>query len=299
MKKYLASLLLLSLFLGCGESPSGNSDYIKNPNATDDNASNISIQDPTFKTIKSLVKKSQTGELDDVNYLCIGDSTRAYTVLTYDKEHPYQNKYNHSEKIFRDINNTLQNYGVHAYLLSQGGLEFKTFLGEKSYFENDTRDDWINIQEAIDIIPAKGEHTIVDISLGVNDISGLFHQYRTLYPQKYKADSSSAYPFIKSHLKALLLRTIHTLKESKPNIKIMLTSPNPYKTWESANKVDLEVYAEVANELKLPYANFAITMPKFDTYAFNNWFNDGIHFNEDIGMKHVSDFVIKQLLPTK
>ncbi len=243
--------------------------------------------DSTFTTIQKMIQPSNEGTLKDVTYICVGDSTRALTTTP-------EGKINHSDNIFKDINAQLQNYNVTSYLDAQGGLTFKGYLGRGAYLE-DSR-DWINIQNTINKIPADGYTTIVDISLGVNDLSGLdqIYPYKE-YPSYYNND----YYFFRNEIKNLLLETIQDIRNAKPKVKIMLTTPNPMRDWPEGAGIYQRVYREVAQEEHIPLANFVDEiMPAAGTTAFKNWYLDNIHFNTSVGLPQVSNFILGKILPT-
>jgi lysophospholipase L1-like esterase len=243
--------------------------------------------DSTFSTIQKMIELSKEGTLANVTYICVGDSTRALTTTP-------DGLINHSDNIFKDIDAQLHNYNVTGYLDSQGGLTFKAYLGRGTYLEDGRT--WINIQKTIDKIPADGYTTIVDISLGVNDLSGLDQLYtKDEYPSYYEND----YYFFRDTIKSLLLETIHRIQEKKPKVKIMLTSPNPMRYWKNGSGIYQRVYKEVAQEEKIPLANFVDEiMPAAGTTEFENWYLDNIHFNRSVGLPKVSNFILGKILPT-
>ena len=245
----------------------------------------LDINDSTFGTIQEMIRRSKNGQLADVTYICVGDSTRAYTVLPENTDYTKLDRYNHSEKIFEDINNSLQNYAVDAYLMSEGGLEFKTFLGGDPYDSNDSR-EWIKIQDVIALIPGDGNTTIIDISLGVNDLSGLHSLYG------FQEDR------LRNDIKDMMRTTIYQFRQAKPKVKIMLTSPNPYRDWQSGGRVYQDAYKEIAQEEHLPFANFVDEkMPAFGTDAFLSLYHDNIHFSINGGIKKLSTFLKEKILP--
>ncbi len=229
--------------------------------------------------IQDMIKRSGEGTLQDVTYICIGDSTRVNTV-TPDKLN------NTSRHIFEDIEASLQNYNVTSYLVAQGGLMFKTFNGDLHYTVAEQGRSWINVQDAIDKIPGDGATSIVDVSLGSNDYSALYHLGYT--PAQ-----------IHLEIKYQMMRMMTTIKNAKPKTKFLLTSTNPFKDWKIASDTYLALYKEVAAELNLPFANFVDDiMPARGSDAFNAWYLDGIHFNEAVGQPAVSSFVLKKILPS-
>ena len=246
----------------------------------------LDLNDSTFSTIQKMIQLSKEGTLKNVTYICVGDSTRALTTTP-------DGLINHSDNIFNQINQQLQNYAVTSHLDSQGGLTFKAYLGRGTYHADGRT--WIGIQETIDKIPGDGYTTIVDISLGVNDLSGLDQLYpKSDYPSYYEND----YYFFRDAIKALLLESIERIRQAKPQVKFMLTSPNPMKYWANGSTIYQRVYIEVAEQEHIPLANFAVTMPEAGTTAFKNWYLDNIHFNTSVGLPYVSNFILGKILPT-
>lgn len=273
----------LLLFSGCNSTDATVKGTIINNGEESESSSSITIaikETNSFAAIQDLIFDAELGLQSDVTYIMIGDSTRVYTY--------YNNIVNHSEAIFEEVNATLSNYNVASHLVAQGGLAFKTFLGEQ-YDASDTI-NFVNISEAIDKIPRDGSTTIVDMSLGANDFSRLNEYYQSISgwePERIHDD-----------LKDIMNKTIDTLLTAKPNLHIMLTSPNPMD-WESGSAVYQGVYVEVAAERQLPFANFVDEiMPAHSTEAFYTWYNDNIHFNQTIGLPAVSSFILKKILPT-
>jgi len=313
MKHSIIALVLATLILtGCGGSSKDDVDtqYLdSHTNLEENNGTNIinknkkdtvennninDNRDP-LTVIQDMIKDAKSGKLQDVRYLSIGDSTRAYT--------RYMGEENHSEKIFELVKEGLKPYNVDARLVSQGGLTFKAFLGE--HYENDTRDDWINIQEAIDQIEGDGEHTIVNISMISNDFTALNNKYSKQFKlEQYQGDHGKYYdekiaPIIKKELKQVMLRVIDRLKSAKPKIHLILTSPNPERDWKRGSNVYLSVYKDVAKELNIPYLDIVgeVMPPRSDKEAFKSWYNDAIHFSKDVGIPKTAEFILSKILP--
>ena len=232
-----------------------------------------------LETIQDMIKRSGNGSLQNVTYICIGDSTRVYTTTP-------EGKHNLSRHIFEDINASLSNYNVTSYLVAEGGLMFKTFNGDPHYTLEERNRPWINVQEAIDHIPGDGSTTFVDVSMGSNDYSALFHLGYT--PTQ-----------IYQEMKKQMLRMIDTIKKAKPKTKFLLTATNPYKDWDIASKSYLNLYKEVSKTLNIPFLNFVEDiMPPRDSTKFKAWYLDGIHFNDTIGLPAVSQYILDKILPT-
>lgn len=225
----------------------------------------------SFSDIQTLI------ESGTATYICVGDSTRTDTTTPEDL-------HNQSRDIFETMQTSLQTYGVNSILFAQGGLMFKTFNGDDHYSTSDSR-TWINIQDMIAQIPDDGNSSIVNVSLASNDYSALFHLDLT------PAD-------IHLEIKTQLLRMISTILDSKPQTKMMLTSPNPFRDWKIASDTYQAVYQEVSDELGIPFANFIAQMPQRGSTDFKAWYLDGIHFNTTIGLPAVSSFVLTNILPT-
>ncbi len=235
--------------------------------------------------LQDMIKRSSNHTLQDVTYICIGDSTRVYTTTP-------ENFHNVSRHIFEDINASLINYHVTSYLVAQGGLMYKTFNGDLHYLAHEQNRPWIHVQEAIDHIPGDGSTTIVDMSMGSNDFSAIFHTYPS------DTDAYAHLQDIHDEIKSQMMRTINTIKASKPKTKFMLTSTNPFKNWKTASDTYMAVYKEVASELNLPFANFVDDiMPPRGSTEFDAWYLDGIHFNDAVGLPAVSHFILEKILP--
>ena len=307
IRSYTKVILLAGMvaFSGCGSSSDKSYEtpiqkVVKTPNSKnniDTDKTDIVKQDATFATIKSMISRSLSGELKDVTYISIGDSTRAYT--------NFDGYVNHSENIFRDVDATLKQYNVKSFLVAEGGLAFETFLGR--HYANDTRDDWINYMRAVEKIPADGSTTIVNISMISNDFSRLNEQYKIQYNITDKTPTDTLVKIYKDHIYAdihddlikVMRETITTLRSYKPNIHIMLTSPNPMQQWEGGSDAYAKVYQEIADEMNLPYANLVKDkMPKReDKVNFDSWYGDHIHFSTDDGMPATAEYILDQILP--
>jgi lysophospholipase L1-like esterase len=214
--------------------------------------------------IQDLIQKSKDGVVDNVTYLCVGDSTRVKS--NRDKAH----------LLFADINNTLSTYGVTSYLLARGGHELKEFIEESSY---------PTLSDVVKLIPSNGESTIVEFSLGLND---LFHMNVTKRDQIDLATDT---------IKSRLVESINLIKSQKPETTILLVSPNMLKDWSQGTKICLDAYKEVSEELDLEFINFVDNiMPKYGDENLKNWFLDGVHFSE-YGLHQVSSYILSRILP--
>jgi hypothetical protein len=299
LKKIVIALSLFSmLIIGCGSDDSTLKERqeVISPeqNNTFDDANDTKVKDKipktnpykadgTFKPIQNLIKASNEGVFNDVTFIMIGDSTRVYTL--------HDQIENFSNRIFEEVNSTLTQYGVNSFLVSQGGLAFRTFLGEH-YDKVDGKRKWINIEEAIEKIPRTGKHTIIDLSLGVNDVT-------RVHP-KYDKNDPEWITKTKDEIKIYAKRVIDKLFDEKPDIKLYLVSPNPHRDWEKGSEVCQRLYQELSIEYTLPYINFVPDMP--DRKAnngkdFEAWYNDNIHFSQDVGIPYVARKILENILP--
>jgi lysophospholipase L1-like esterase len=238
----------------------------------------------SFEDIKALLKDAKAGKIQDATYICLGDSTRA------------KSNVQHSEKYFYAIENALNSYNVNSILEARGSHMLKQFLDGS---EHPTLGDVLND------IPADGSTTLLDISLGVND---LFHENdkhsdNPLYFSTHKAE-------YKKIIKDRLTKAVGEILKTKPKTSIFLVTPNPTREWEDATELMVEIYKEVAEEKNLPLANFTHDKMKDGTTTdeeneFDDWYRDnpkskdgkdGIHFS-DKGLKELSDYVLSKILP--
>jgi len=229
----------------------------------------------TFDDIKSLLKDAKAGKIQNVTYICLGDSTRAISDVQ------------HSEKYFNAIKNALNSYNVNSILEARGSHMLMQFLDGSEH---------PTLADVLDDIPADGSTTLLDISLGVND---LFHE-NDLHEDEGPFAFTNHKAEYKQIIKGRLVEAINKIRESKPKTSIFLVTPNPTRDWEGGTKFMLEIYKEVANEMALPLADFVDDVMEggetTEEGEFDDWYRDGIHFS-DKGLKELSDYVLSKILP--
>ncbi len=146
--KVIISLFIMSLlFIGCGGSSKSDANKASSKNNHVKNYSLIPQNDRSFEDIKNILTLSKVGEISGVQYICVGDSTRAVS------------KHN-GEHLFYEIRSKLYEYNVHSILLARSGHTAKDF------FYGDNQPTWQDVVNAID---GDGRKAIVDICLGIND----------------------------------------------------------------------------------------------------------------------------------
>ncbi len=309
MKRIVFSLFLMFLFIGCGGSSSNsnepsvvdtNSSVIVSSDTNDserklvidDNSSvkeepKVVVELTGFAKIQDLIKKSRSGELNDVTYICVGDSTRA------------KSKEDQAHLMFERVKATLDTYNVNSILKARGSQELLHFLElklENGKVRTPTYKDVINAT------PGSGATTIVDFCLGINDLWDMYI--------KTKSDMADAVGIIKDRV----LQSIELIKTAKPDINFVLTSPSPLLDWTEGSEVYAQVYKEVSAELDLPYINYVddIMPPRVQdenstSISFEEWYRlepttkepdhrDQIHFSE-YGLYKVADYILEHILP--
>ncbi len=300
MKQIVFSLFFFVFFIGCGSSSvtdaigvgeiNSSIDELSTSVALDDIQRDIKedqfIELSGFAKIQDLIKKSRDGVFNDVTYLCVGDSTRAFSDGVDG---------DYSQKMFERLKESLDEYNVSSILLARGSQELLHFLElkfEAGVVRTPTYKDVINAT------PGTGEHTIIDFSLGINDLWDLNIQTRE--------DMVDAEAVIKDRV----IQAIELILLDKPDVNIVLTSPNPLLDWEGGSNIYLNVYKEVSSELNLPLINYVdnIMPPRNpdinDTASeeFQAWYRhedtgiDPIHFSE-FGLYKVADYILEQILP--
>jgi len=262
----------------------GNSNRIFRIIKVKDSTTKYFVPAHSFEDIKALLKDAKDGNIQNARYICLGDSTRAKSDVQY------------SERYFNAVKKALNGYNVHSILEARGNHRLEQFLDESMH---------PTLGDVLNDIPGDGSTTLLDLSLGVND---LFHEndkhkedplYFTKYSDEYK-----------KIIKDRLIEAITKIRESKPKTSIFLVTPNPIREWEDATEFLVEIYKEVAQEQNLPLANFTHDkmkdgMTTDEENEFDDWYRnnhrskdgiDGIHFS-DKGLKELSDYVLSKILP--
>ena len=300
MKKIVFSLFFIVLFIGCGGSskteevtnnvgtPSVN-DELSSVNS-DDTERKIQEEEVTveltgFAKVRDLIKKSRDGDLTDVTYLCVGDSTRA------------ESEEDQAHRMFERVKATLDTYNVDSILLARGSQELAHFLEiklENSHVRTPT------YQDVISATPGTGSTTIVDFALGINDLWDL-----NIASSEDMADAVVV-------IKDRLLQSIELVQLSKPDVSFVLTSPSPLLDWGEGSEIYATVYKEVSQELELPFINYvddlmparSQDMNASDITEFASWYRlesgvmDPIHLSE-YGLNQVADYILENILPTE
>jgi hypothetical protein len=194
-----------------GNDDTTNSDENNNTTPTDDNnTSDVGDQnsgednnttggdketksfDGPFAAIKELLQKSKDGEVTDVTYISVGDSTRA------------DDSYYGGGELFDHVSEKLNEYGVNSILQAKAGHTARRW---NDYEGVGRADNYLTWEDTVAQIPGDGNTTILNISLGINDARYI---------------GSNEKEAIVFHLEEAIAK----IKEQKPNTIILLTMPN-------------------------------------------------------------------------
>jgi hypothetical protein len=209
-----------------------------------------------FAKVKTLIDNAQKGKIKNATYICVGDSTRA--------ESP---KYN-GQYLYYELRDTLSNYNVKSKLFARAGHEARQFANASA------TPTW---QQVASSIEGDGSTTIVDISLGINDV---WNQAGSM-------------------LEGNLRYAINSIKSQKPNTIFMLTMPNrqygnDYNTnqWKS-------VYLKLSREMNIPLNNIVDSLMKTDSSTSYSWYNnDGLNVHLSLSGQHlIANFILQNILP--
>jgi hypothetical protein len=212
-------------------------------------------------TVHELITKGQSGELDDVSYHVIGDSTRNYpgknTVLVdgyYEEKLTSNIKFSHSSYSGQRVEYWLNNYDTYEPRLF---TEKETFaiLDNKTQVKNQN-------------------HCIVEFSMGINDFIHENH-------------------LDKATLKAKIEKSIKDLQSK--NVHILLVSPVPYlnaKDYRPETSAILnDIYEELKSQPNISFVSGYDAM--LDTYP-SNTIGDNLHPNNE-GSKHLADVIFTHI----
>ncbi|RUM67762.1 MAG: hypothetical protein DSZ06_00565 [Sulfurospirillum sp.] len=231
----------------------------------------VNIPIHSFDDIKAFLLASKQGDIKEATYICLGDSTRAKSVLN-------------SQIYFYAIKDELNKYNIKSILEARRGHMLKQFLDESEH---------PTLGDVIDDIPSDGSSTLLELSLGVND---LFSFRDSVSYDEFKLNES----YFKKRIKGRLIEAINKIKEYKPKTSIFLVTPNPTRDWENGTTLMVNIYKEVAREKNLPLANFAHDRMKngqtTEDGEFDGWYRDWIHFT-DRGLNELSDYILSKILP--
>ncbi len=267
--KYLV-LLTLFIFIGCGSSDTITKPILQphtstndqNPTEANSNTDgkikvpqSIPNDDGTFTAIHTIISDANQNLISDATYICVGDSTRA--------ESRYEGQY-----LFYTLDDTLRQYNITSHLLARAGHQALEFNNQTAY------PTW---RDAVSYIPQDGDHTIVDISLGIND-------YWEQHPERIKRD-----------LKDAILK----IKSQKPKTHFLLTVPNRAYNNNEMTLFLRNIYEELSLELHIPLNNLIDgLMPSQEATPYSWYRNDGfnVHLSRE-GQRVVAAFILKNLLP--
>ena len=206
-----------------------------------------------------LIKEAKEGIRDDVVYICVGDSTRE----------------SNGQHIFKSIQNILEPCNVKCYLHAQSGLKAEhwseTNLVQSGYIK--VSNLWGANPYTWDIIPNDGSTTMIDICLGINDMTG-------------NNTETDVYNYIKTG--------IDKIKSVKPNVLINITSCNRLNSNDKSNKLN-NVYKKLIADNN--YSFIDVLNNVFQTwYDIEGMISDGTHPNYD-GQLKMANYIISKLIP--
>ena len=222
----------------------------------DTHRDDIPADDGSFTAISSIIADAYRNTISDATYICVGDSTRA--------ESRREGQY-----LYYQLRDTLNQYHVHSHLLARAGHTAEQFLNQT------LSPSW---SEVADIIPAQGNHAIVDISLGIND-----------YWAGHSIDA------IKNDIKTAIAK----IKARKPRTHFMLTMPNRVYHDRSMTNNLRKLYISLSQELHIPLNNTIDNlMPTQEDTPYSWYLKDGfeVHLSRE-GQQKVADFILGNILP--
>ena len=218
-----------------------------------------SVHTGPFAAIKNLIASG------NATYICVGDSTRAVDTSS---EHNYQGQH-----VFEKINSSLTTHGVNSFLEARVGHEAKQFNLAT------TSPTWTEIVSRID---GDGDTTIVDISLGIND----------LFSEANNGGATVA--DIKKDLRESILK----IQKAKPNTLFMLSMPNS-KDPSSDSAIEISntlktTYQELSSEMNIPLVDVQSEI----NFTPNMFQNDNVHFHlTPAAQEQVANLILSKILP--
>ena len=219
-----------------------------------------------FSYIRSLISQANDGILNNVTYICVGDSTRA------------NDSYYGGGYLFDILKERLSKYNVHSYLQAVAGYTAKEY-NRGVYSPN-----WM---ETVFLIPNRGETSIVDISLGINDA-------------RYYAGEGNA-----ENIKNWIKSAMDKILEYRPKTTFMLTMPNKLVGLDNLTQKYQQAYLELSNERNIPLVNtiseiFNTSYDNLDLYrgqdANDYGANIRIHLSK-LGQEKVANLILSKILP--
>ncbi len=209
--------------------------------------------DPSFSSIRDLIANAHT---EDVTYICYGDSTRSVS--------HYQNQY-----VFENVKDALNGFGVNSINAAVTGIRAKD-AADDSFVDGN---NWIDIAH---MIPDDGAHTILDISLGINDYDEV--------PDE--------------EIKSALKKIITSIRTTKPNTHFILTVPSRvYYSPQNMSDGLIAIYKELSNELSIPMINVPEEAMPLDELTLS-WYREGdqTHLTPE-SQRKIANLILSKILP--
>lgn len=175
--------------------------------------------------------------------------------------------------IFKVVSEKLSSFGVESYRIGKTGLALERWCG----LLNDNNDP--KVTDMIPLIEGDGSNTIVDISLGLNDPSSDYNR-----------------------ISEMLMVAINKIKETKPNVTFILTSPHKHgdEVQQKAHRYNLKMgYEKTINDNngKIGYINVHDNVfPIYNNTIALQYTTDKWHPNE-IGQRKIAEFIVSKLIP--
>ncbi len=221
----------------------------------------------------SLANIQQLISSGGISYILVGDSTRASSASPYfNANSSYKSSF-----FYPRLQSALQAKGVTSYLLARQGHEAKQFNNESMH------PTWRDVVNRIgNNGDTTGEHSIVDICLGIND----------LYSE------ANGYNGTVSDIKNDLRDAIAKIKAQKPRTHFILTIPNPEDPMETSasgyTTILRDAYVQLSAELHYPLINVIDGI----NFTHNMYKNDIVHFHLiKSAQEQVAAFIAGKVLP--
>jgi len=209
--------------------------------------------DSSFSEIHKKFRKHINGEIS-LKYIVSGDSTRSN----------YYNSRYFMPDYYKAI---LSQLNISYYNNSSGGQTANDWAKNI---------DYTTVQQAIDNIDGTGSSTIVEISLGINDIR---------------------FPYTVQEIKDNILLGINTILASKPDTTFLLVSPTNTERLNDDDPDDVALqglYADLATETGYAFIN---SNPCMDPIHSDTYFwHDSTHPNEQ-GGRRLINYIFNASMP--
>jgi len=220
-----------------------------------------------FADIKRLLQGSKEGDFTDVTYISVGDSTRA-------------EGYYGGGEIFDTVKSALNTYSVNSILEAKAGHTLREWNNYND--EYNSTNIWTN---TIANIPSDGNHTILNISLGINDA-------------RYFGDGNESVR-MKFQMNEVLVKIL----DQKPQVHFMFTMPHKLIGFDAKVAEIKKAYEELAVARNIPLIDTMGIFPEVDDLtlyrdedAADYGNNKRIHLSSK-GQSVVSDFILSTILP--